>query len=78
MQLRPKDHPDRISQWRKQVDADMPSWRTAERSCSSLSVRVSYIGWPRVVMLWRLAHEFQVLARPVVGDLSASTQSCEG
>ena len=33
---------DHIDQWRKRPDADVPSWRTAERSCGSVSVRLSY------------------------------------
>ena len=40
-QLRPKDHPDRTNQWCNQADADVPSWRMAERSCSSLEVALS-------------------------------------
>ena len=38
----PNDHLDRTNQWCKQADADVPSWRTAERSCGSVSVRLSY------------------------------------
>ena len=40
-QLWPHDLPDHINQWRKRPDANLPSWRTVERSCGSVSVRAS-------------------------------------